>query len=66
MKTKRYVYEFANDEIRHFRACAKEYPESKPGFDRKIDAINRAVWLVERSYITIPEAMRIIAEPLSD
>jgi hypothetical protein len=66
MKTKRYVYEYANDEIRHFTALAKKFPESEEHFFRKIDDIKRAVWCVERSYITIPEAMRIISEPLSE
>jgi hypothetical protein len=66
MKTKRYVYEYANDEIRHFTALAKKFPESEEHFFRKVDDIKRAVWCVERSYITIPEAMRIISEPLSE
>ena len=66
MKTKRYVYEYANDEIRHLKRCAKEYPDSAEGFQRKIDEINKAVWMVERSYITIPEAMRLISAPLSE
>ena len=66
MKTKRYVYEYANDEIRHFTALAKKFPESEEHFFRKVDDIKRAVWCVERSYITIPEAMRVISEPLSE
>lgn len=66
MKTKRYVYEYANDEIRHFNALAKEYPESKEAFTRKADDIRKAVWMVERSYITIPEAMRLISAPLAE
>jgi hypothetical protein len=66
MKTKRYVYEYANDEIRHFNALAKEYPESAEAFKRKSDDIRKAVWMVERSYITIPEAMRLISAPLAE
>lgn len=66
MKTKRYVYEYANDEIRHFKALTKEYPDGKDVFLRKIDDINKAVWMVERSYITIPEAMRLISAPLAE
>lgn len=66
MKTKRYVYEYANDEIRHYTRCAKEYPESQEGFQRKIDDIRKAVWMVERSYITIQEAMRLISAPLAE
>ena len=66
MKTKRYVHEYANDEIRHFSALAKEYPESKEAFQRKCDDIRKAVWMVEHSYITIPEAMRLISAPLAE
>ena len=66
MKTKRYVYEYANDEIRHFKSCAKEYPENKEAFLRKVDEIKKTVWMVERSYITIPEAMRLISAPLAE
>lgn len=66
MKTKRYVYEYANDEIRHFTKCGKDYPESAEAFRRKCDDIRKAVWMVERSYITIPEAMRIISAPLDE
>lgn len=66
MKTKRYVYEYANDEIRHFQACAKDYPENRDFFLRRIDEIRKTVWMVERSYITIPEAMRLISKPLDE
>ena len=66
MKTKRYVYEYANDEIRHYKACAKEYPENGEAFQRKCDDIRKCVWMVERSYITIPEAMRLISAPLAE
>lgn len=66
MKTKRYVYEYAKDQIRHYTACAEVYPENEEVFQRKANDIRKAVWMVERSYITIPEAMRIISAPLAE
>lgn len=66
MKTKRYVYEYANDEIRHYKACAKDYPENEEFFLRKCADITRIVRHVELGYITIPEAMRLISAPLAE
>ncbi len=66
MKTKRYVYEYANDEIRHFTALAKKFPESEEHGLRKVDDIKRAGGGGERSERKSPEAMRSSAEPLSE
>lgn len=66
MKAKRYVYEFASAERRFFERMEKENAGSADIFRQKIRDIDRAVWSVERGYITDLEAMRIIAAPLSD
>ena len=66
MKAKRYVYEFASAERRFFERMAKENADSAEIFQRKINDIDRAVWSVERGYITDLEAVRIIAAPLSE
>lgn len=66
MKAKRYVYEFASAERRFFERMIKESPEGSDIFMAKIRDIDRAVWSVERGYITDLEAVRIIATPLSD
>lgn len=66
MKAKRYVYEFASAEKRFFERMAKENAGSAEIFHRKINDIDRAVWSVERGYITDLKAVRIIAAPISD
>ena len=66
MKAKRYVYEFASAEKRFFERMARENADGADIFRQKIHDIDRAVWSVERGYITDLEAVRIIAAPLSD
>lgn len=61
MPKKRYMTEYANDKIRDIRKLIKEYPQQKEDFLRMIDAVNKAVWLYERGYIIVDEAMRLIA-----
>lgn len=58
---KRYMREYANDKIRDIRKLIKEYPQQKADFLRMIDSVNKAVWLYERGYIIVDEAMRLIA-----
>lgn len=58
---KRYMREYANDKIRDIRKLIKEYPQQKEDFLRMIDSVNKAVWLYERGYIIVDEAMRLIA-----
>lgn len=62
MVKKRYMREYANDKIRDIRKLIKEYPQQKEDFLRMIDAVNKAVWLYERGYIIVDEAMRLIAD----
>ena len=59
---KRYMREYANDKIRDIRKLIKEYPQQKEDFLRMIDSVNKAVWLYERGYIIVDEAMRLIAD----
>lgn len=61
MPKKRYMTEYANDKIRDIRKLIKEYPQQKEDFLRMIDAVKKAVWLYERGYIIVDEAMRLIA-----
>lgn len=61
MVKKRYMREYANDKIRDIRKLIKEYPQQKEDFLRMIDEVNKAVWLYERGYIIVDEAMRLIA-----
>ncbi len=61
MPKKRYMTDYANDKIRDIRKLIKEYPQQKEDFLRMIDAVNKAVWLYERGYIVVDEAMRLIA-----
>lgn len=61
MPKKRYMTEYANDKIRDIRKLIKEYPQQKEDFLRMIDTVNKAVWLYERGYIIVDEAMRLIA-----
>lgn len=61
MPKKRYMTEYANDKIRDIRKLIKEYPQQREDFLRMIDAVNKAVWLYERGYIIVDEAMRLIA-----
>ncbi len=61
MVKKRYMREYANDKIRDIRKLIKEYPQQKEDFLRMIDSVNKAVWLYERGYIIVDEAMRLIA-----
>lgn len=61
MVKKRYMREYANDKIRDIRKLIKEYPQQKEDFLRMIDTVNKAVWLYERGYIIVDEAMRLIA-----
>lgn len=61
MPKKRYMTDYANDKIRDIRKLIKEYPQQKEDFLRMIDAVNKAVWLYERGYIIVDEAMRLIA-----
>lgn len=61
MVKKRYMREYANDKIRDIRKLIKEYPQQKEDFLRMIDAVKKAVWLYERGYIIVDEAMRLIA-----
>lgn len=58
---KRYMREYANEKVRDIRRLIKEYPHQKEDFLRMIDAVNKAVWLYERGYIIVDEAMRLIA-----
>lgn len=53
--------EYANDKIRDIRKLVKEYPQQREDFLRMIDAVKKAVWLYERGYIIVDEAMRLIA-----
>lgn len=62
MVKKRYMREYANDKIRDIRKLIKEYPQQKEDFLRMIDVVNKAVWLYERGYIIVDEAMRLIAD----
>jgi len=62
MVKKRYMREYANDKIRDIRKLIKEYPQQKEDFLRMIDSVNKAVWLYERGYIIVDEAMRLIAD----
>lgn len=61
MVKKRYMREYANDKIRDIRKLIKEYPQQKEDFLRMIDSVNKTVWLYERGYIIVDEAMRLIA-----
>ena len=61
MSKKRYMTEYANDKIRDIRKLIKEYPQQKEDFLRMIEAVKKAVWLYERGYIIVDEAMRLIA-----
>lgn len=61
MPKKRYMTEYANDKIRDICKLIKEYPQQKEDFLRMIDAVKKAVWLYERGYIIVDEAMRLIA-----
>ena len=59
---KRYMREYANDKVRDIRRLIKEYPQQKEDFLQMINEVNRAVWLYERGYIIVDEAMRLIAD----
>lgn len=61
MPKKRYMTEYANDKIRDIRKLIKEYPQQREDFLRMIDSVKKAVWLYERGYIIVDEAMRLIA-----
>jgi hypothetical protein len=62
MKVKRFITEYANSKIKQCNRLSAEYPHQKEYYDRMINAVNRAVWLVERGYITDDESIRLILE----
>ena len=65
MKVKRFITEYANSKIKQYKSLSVEYPNQKEDYDRMINAVNRAVWLVERGYITDDESIRLILESAS-
>ena len=65
MKVKRFIIEYANSKIKQYNSLSAEYPHQKEDYDRMINAVNRAVWLVERGYITDDESIRLILESAS-
>lgn len=65
MKVKRFIIEYANSKIKQYKYLSAEYPHQKEDYDRMINAVNRAVWLAERGYITDDESVRLILESAS-
>ena len=62
IKPKRFIIEYANSKIKLYEQLKKEYPQQTDEYNRMINAVDRAVWLVERGYITDDEAIRLILE----
>lgn len=65
IKPKRFIIEYANSKIKLYEQLKKEYPEQTSDYNRMINAVDRAVWSVERGYITDDEAIRLILESAS-
>lgn len=65
IKPKRFIIEYANSKIKLYEQLKKEYPQQADEYNRMINAVDRAVWLVERGYITDDEAIRLILESAS-
>lgn len=62
IKPKRFIIEYANSKIKLYEQLKKEYPQQTDAYNRMINAVDRAVWSVERGYITDDEAIRLILE----
>jgi hypothetical protein len=65
VKAKRFIIEYANSKIKLYEQLKKEYPEQASDYNRMINVVDRAVWSVERGYITDDEAIRLILESAS-
>lgn len=65
IKPKRFIIEYANSKIKLYEQLKKDYPQQTDAYNRMINAVDRAVWSVERGYITDDEAIRLILESAS-
>lgn len=65
IKPKRFIIEYANSKIKLYEQLKKDYPQQTDAYNRMINAVDRAVWSVERGYITDDKAIRLILESAS-
>ena len=65
IKPKRFIIEYANSKIKLYEQLKKDYPQQTDAYNKMINAVDRAVWSVERGYITDDEAIRLILESAS-
>ena len=59
---KRFITEYAAHKKAVYQKLIKMYPDQEAAFLAMIDRVDKAVWLIDRGYITVDEGMKAIAD----